>query len=164
MGRPFIASLSRCYVTPADVAGTCHFTRWANCAGEPLSHSQFIRILVVLTLFFNIAPELFGQTTCGVFGIVTDQQGLPIAQAEVKARQDATGIEKQSVSDSAGNFSVTGRPPGLYTITVGREEFATKVYEHLELTLNRQIWLDRSRRTASGPFPAVSLIGTSPVT
>lgn len=70
---------------------------------------------------------------------MTDQQGLPIAEAAVEVRGDATRSETKSVSNSDGRFAALGLPPVLYTVTVAHDGFTTRVYENLELTVNRRI-------------------------
>ena len=118
------------------------------------------RACFVTTLVLITAAGLCGQTTSGIFGMVADQQGLPIAGAEVLARRDATGGETKSVADSEGNFAVLGLQPGLYTITVTHDGFTKRVYEGLELTLNRRIRLDIT--LAVGSMQQKVTVGTSP--
>ncbi len=73
---------------------------------------------------------------------MTDQQGQPIVGVEVLVRADATGAETKSITDSDGNFAVVGLQPGAYIVTAAHDGFTTKVYAHLDLTVNRQLRLD----------------------
>jgi len=73
---------------------------------------------------------------------VTDQQGQPIVGAEILVRADATGAETKPITDSGGNFEAVGLQPGTYTVTAAHDGFTTKLYAHLDLTVNRQLRLD----------------------
>jgi hypothetical protein len=96
----------------------------------------------VFFLFVGGIPQLRAQVTSSIQGAVTDQQGLPIGGAEVVAHANATGAETKSTTDSEGSFSAAGLLAGTYTITAAKDGFRTTVYEHLDLTVNRQLRLD----------------------
>jgi hypothetical protein len=122
--------------------------------------------LVILLLIMS--PSLFAQTTSGIFGTVTDQQGLPIAGAEIVTRGDVTGSETKSITDSDGKFAVLGLQPGVYTITAAHDGFTTKVYAHLDLTVNQQFRVDialavgsMQQRVAVEASPPLLETGTS---
>ena len=123
-------------------------------------------LLLRFSLLLIVSPVL-AQTTSGIGGQVTDQQGLPIAGAEVLIRADATGTETKVITDSDGNYDDVGLPPGTYTVTASHDGFATKVHAHLDLTVNRQLRLDiklivgSTQQTITvGAIPPVLEIGT----
>lgn len=108
-------------------------------------HSPSCRVVqtaLSISLLLVLGSSLFAQTTSGVFGTVTDEQGLPIAGAQVVAKAEATGSETKSITDSDGSFAVLGLQAGEYAVTAAREGFTTKVYANVNLTLNQQIRLD----------------------
>ncbi len=106
---------------------------------------QFRRIVATLLIFIfcaGIGSLLQAQVTSGIRGTVTDQQGQPIVGAEILVRADATGAETKPITDSGGNFEAVGLQPGTYTVTAAHDGFTTKLYAHLDLTVNRQLRLD----------------------
>jgi hypothetical protein len=115
----------------------CHNTSSRGIARSRRLSTTF-RVFVFLAA--GISP-LRAQVTSVIEGAVTDQQGLPIAGAQVLVHSDATRAETQSTTDSEGVFVALGLQAGTYTITASKEGFATKVYDHLDLTVNRQLRL-----------------------
>ena len=129
------------------------------------------RVLAASWAFFFFIggiSQLQAQVTSSIQGTVTDQQGLPIAGAEVLVRADATGAETKSTTDSEGGFSATGLQAGSYTITAAKDGFTTKVYARLDLTVNRQLRLDMTltvgstkQRVTVEAIPPLLDVGTS---
>jgi Carboxypeptidase regulatory-like domain/TonB dependent receptor/TonB-dependent Receptor Plug Domain len=91
-----------------------------------------------------VASPLCAQTTSTLEGTVTDRQGLAISGAEVKASSDALAVNKATTTDANGNYQVAALPAGIYTLTISRSGFSTRVFNNLEVTLNRTIKLDVS--------------------
>jgi Carboxypeptidase regulatory-like domain/TonB dependent receptor/TonB-dependent Receptor Plug Domain len=129
---------------------------------------RFVATLLIFIFCAGISSLLQAQVTSGIQGTVTDQQGQPIVGAEVLVRADATGAETKSITDSDGIFGVVGLQPGAYTVTAAHDGFKTKVYAHLDLTVNRQLRLDLMLAVGSmqqtitvGAIPPVLETGTS---
>src|SRR5262245_34823856 len=97
-------------------------------------------LLAILILAFG--PSLNCQTTSGIFGTVTDQQGLAIAGAEVLVQSAATGAETKFITDSDGGYRAIGLQPGAYRVVIAHDGFATRIYELLNLPVNDQFRLD----------------------
>jgi hypothetical protein len=97
-------------------------------------------VSVMFGVFYaaGISP-LQAQVTSAIQGIVTDQQGLPIAGAEVVVRADAVGVEIKTITDADGGFGVVGLQPGTYTVSASHVGFVTKSYADLLLTVNSQL-------------------------
>ena len=60
-----------------------------------------------------------------ILGTVTDVNGAAIPEAAVAARNLATGLERATVTDSAGNYAIPELPIGIYEVTVTKTNFAT---------------------------------------
>jgi hypothetical protein len=61
----------------------------------------------------------------GINGIVADQTGAVVANAQVKATNEATGVANITTASTAGEFSFEDLPLGSYTITVSQSGFST---------------------------------------
>ena len=70
-----------------------------------------------------IAAETSNAASQDVTGTVNDALGRPIAAATVTL-QDARGKTKgQTMSDSAGHFTISSVPPGTYAVIVNKNDF-----------------------------------------
>ena len=67
---------------------------------------------------------LGAQTFRGaIVGTVTDVNGADIPDAAVTARNVATGLERKTVTDSAGSYAIPELPIGTYEVTVTKANF-----------------------------------------
>ena len=78
---------------------------------------------------------LFGPPTAGVVvaaqtfrgaivGTVTDVNGDSIPDAAVRARNISTGLDRATMTDSAGHYTIPELPIGLYEVSVTKANFA----------------------------------------
>src|SRR5207237_6212012 len=68
--------------------------------------------------------SLSAQTTTGtVRGYVKDQNGAPVADAQVEARQTETGIVRRATSRTDASYILPGLAPGRYELTVRKIGF-----------------------------------------
>lgn len=73
-----------------------------------------------------LAAQAFAQSPDGrVAGVVRDSSGATVPGATVTVRNDQTSASKTAVSGPDGSFSVTGLPPGDYTVEVQLRGFGT---------------------------------------
>lgn len=77
------------------------------------------RLLFILFLFLN--TESFGQETYLISGTVVDEKQVPINGATVFI----SGSKKMTASDSNGEFSFEGMPPGNYTLSASMLGYST---------------------------------------
>jgi hypothetical protein len=122
----------------------------------------------VALVFFTTGPHTSAQTTSGIFGTITDQQGLAIVGAEVAVRSAATAAETRYITNSEGSYKAVGLPPGIYSVMAAHAGFATKIYEFVDLPVNRQILLDITlvigsveQKVTTNATPPALEIGTS---
>ena len=81
--------------------------------------SRAIAFLIALVSF--AAPSVFAQTTTGTIrGTVSGGNGVPIASAQVVARNVSTGATRNALSNDAGAYALVGLTPGTYDVNVRR--------------------------------------------
>ena len=71
-------------------------------------------------------------------GEVTDNSGLVIPGAEVRATNNATGVEEMVLTGAAGTYELT-LEPGVYTITVDVPGFETGIANDVNLIVGQPI-------------------------
>jgi hypothetical protein len=98
--------------------------------------------IAVLLGSFASPPFLIAQTTSTIQGTVTDKQGLAVSGAEVRAEGSTVAASRTVVTDANGAYQIPGLPAGDYKLTVSHSGFATRIFERVELTLNRTLALD----------------------
>lgn len=74
-------------------------------------------LLIVFTL--AIAPTVSGQSgSSALSGVVVDYAGAPVANAPVRARNDAAGVDERTRSNEDGSYAFADLVPGTYTVSV----------------------------------------------
>ncbi|MBI4906299.1 MAG: carboxypeptidase regulatory-like domain-containing protein [Acidobacteria bacterium] len=92
-------------------------------------------VFLLVTLCAQLAA---GQTFRGnISGSVTDATGAAIAQAMVKASNDATGVARSTLTTSTGDFLFADMPLGKYTVMVESKGFQTATYREVEVAVSR---------------------------
>jgi hypothetical protein len=89
------------------------------------------------------APGVANPEGASISGTVNDQSGAVIVGAEIKVT-DSKGAIRTSVSDSQGNYSIKGLPPGTYRISVAAKGFKTFETENITITAGSEVPLDAS--------------------
>ncbi len=88
---------------------------------------------VALVVFLGIAS--WGQTFRGAInGTVTDPSGAVVADAEVRAAENATGVVHTTVTTSNGEFAFQDVPTGAYTVSVTAKGFQKLNFENVNVT------------------------------
>src|SRR5690242_17790725 len=93
------------------------------------------RILSVLSIALTLAPAALCQavSTVQISGVVQDSSGSVIPEANVTATQLETGITRNAVSGSEGNYAIPQLPVGHYQLTVEKSGFKTYLQKGIEL-------------------------------
>jgi hypothetical protein len=77
-------------------------------------------ILGISAVWLAVA-SLSAQTTTGTIrGTITGAGGVPIASAQVVARNVSTGVTRNALSNDAGGYTLVGLVPGTYQVNVRR--------------------------------------------
>src|SRR5512145_2647246 len=90
-----------------------------------------LRVNTLLALFALIALGLSSSVvnaqtaTATLSGTVTDERDAVIPGATVRAFNTATGLQRETVTNSEGFFTIPLLPPSSYDLTVERQGFAT---------------------------------------
>ncbi len=79
----------------------------------------------ILLLIFSVAM-ISAQTFRGkILGTVTDPNGAVVTGAKVTAKNVGTGLERSTVTDTEGNYSIPELPIGTYEVRVEQTGFQT---------------------------------------
>jgi len=89
--------------------------------------------LVCTALVLLVAQCLSAQSLSSLLGTVIDSTGAAIEGAKVVAKNNATGVQKNSVTTSAGTYNITDLNPGRYTVTVDLAGFQSSVHEGVNM-------------------------------
>jgi len=85
-----------------------------------------------------LATPAKAQVTAAISGIVTDASGGAIGHADVEAREQQTGFDRSTVTDTRGRYDLVALPVGRYKVTVQKQGFSTAVYTGITLTAAEQ--------------------------
>ncbi|MDE3180617.1 MAG: TonB-dependent receptor, partial [Acidobacteriota bacterium] len=95
----------------------------------------FLAIALIVSLV-SVAGNLKAQTATGLItGVVTDASGAVIPQVAVTIKNQGTGMTWSATTSSAGKYTVTALPVGVYTITASRQGFRSAVRADLNLSV-----------------------------
>ncbi|HUS18666.1 MAG TPA: TonB-dependent receptor [Terriglobales bacterium] len=84
------------------------------------------RLAISLTIIFLLAVSAFAQiNTSTITGTVEDPSKAVVANAQVTAKNDDSGVEYKTTTTGAGTFAIPSVSPGTYTITVTAPGFKT---------------------------------------
>lgn len=75
-------------------------------------------------------------------GTVTDPSGAAIPGAQVTATAAGMAVNRQATTDSSGHYTFSSLPGGVYTVTISKDGFETKVMNSVSVTLGRQTTAD----------------------
>jgi hypothetical protein len=122
-----------------QIAANCfksvNFLARAGCFGTLLS-------LVVCVLLMTFAPAARGQENGSFSGNVDDKSGSAIPEANVAVTSQATGLERDTKTDSTGHYLVPLLPVGTYAVKVSAPGFQTAESKDLRLQVNEARELD----------------------
>jgi hypothetical protein len=112
--------------------------------------SRSLRTSVSLSVVF-LATISFAQVDrSGLNGTVSDSSGLQLPQTRITAVQNSTGLRRETVSDSSGNYSVPELPVGIYTVTFEHQSFKKVEFLDVEQTIGRTRTLNATLWAAGG--------------
>ena len=94
-----------------------------------LCKSTLAPVFIVL-----LATVVSAQTFRGsILGTVTDPNGAVVSGAKVSAKNLATGLERSTTTDDAGNYTVAELPIGPYEVRVEQSGFVPSVVSNVRV-------------------------------
>ncbi len=88
---------------------------------------RFVWFIAALLLSCSTVFAQSGGGTTTLSGVVVDSQGAVLPGADIVAKNNATALTIQGVTDEAGHFTLPAVPPGVYTVTVSLAGFKTGI-------------------------------------
>ena len=117
-------------------------------------------LFMLMTLFHSLG--ISQTTTATLTGIVTDESGAVLPQAELRVTNTATGVARTVATDAAGRYLVSQLPPGPYELVVTMAGFDTLARRGITLALGQEASLTLTMRVGS-VNEQVTVTGEAPV-
>jgi hypothetical protein len=100
---------------------------------------MFARLFLLLSF---TAPLCAQQTTATVLGTVTDSSGAAVPGVAVQASSLATNVNRETLTDSSGSYSLPNLPPGAYRISATKTGFQSSRVENVTLQVEQVARVD----------------------
>lgn len=128
-----------------------------------VKHRRWFCGLTVLVSLFACAHFLWGQSTSGsILGVISDSSGAVVPQAIVRATDEATGLNGQTLTNRLGIYSLPNLFPGTYLLTVNKPGFRTINREGIELRVDDKLQLN-FKLVVGRATERVRVSGASPI-
>lgn len=99
---------------------------------------RIVSAFAICCLLLATGQAMFAQSdTASISGFVRDPTGAIVPNANVVIRNEATGVERRTVTNESGYYIVSSLPPGFYS--VGIEATGFKKYEKTQNKLDPNI-------------------------
>jgi hypothetical protein len=119
------------------------------------------RPLWMCTLALLMAVALFAQAPASIRGAVTDPSGAGVPGASVTVTGPG-GLVRVVQTGNSGAYSLSGLPPGTYTLRIAASGFALFENTQIELTAARALTLD-AKLTLATEIQQVTVADTTQV-
>jgi hypothetical protein len=94
-------------------------------------------VFAYLSLLVFAASMTWGQTgTTSLRGVVLDKSGAAVVGARIKLANTAQALQRETRSNSSGEYEFLALPPGTYTLTAEKEGFSKYEEKGLHLLVN----------------------------
>jgi hypothetical protein len=108
-------------------------------------------VSIGLSALFLLASVCAAQVDrSGLTGAVTDSSGRLVAGTHIRAVQNSTQLERETTSDSTGNYNILQLPVGTYTVTFEHPGFQTLKFVDVEQVIGRTRTLSAALQVAGG--------------
>ncbi len=110
---------------------------------------ELLSLFLFLALAGPIALRAQVDRTA-ITGTVTDPQGNRIPQCVVRATQNATGFQRETLTTSQGSFELPGLPPGVYSVRFIKDGFSTFTAQSVDQVVGQTRTLNARLEVAHG--------------
>jgi hypothetical protein len=117
--------------------------------GSPTVRRLRAPIVFSAVLFF-VGFSFAQVDRSGLSGTVVDTSGRLLPHTQVIAVENATGLRRETVSDSLGGYSIPELPVGVYTVTFEHDGFEKLEFVEVEQVIGRTHTLGATLRVAGG--------------
>jgi hypothetical protein len=120
-----------------------------ECLGALMKKKLASKVAVVAILVGAIIMATRAQVpTSTINGIVTDPGQAVVTGARISVTDVATGVTRETVSNSDGLYSISNLSAGLYDVSVEAVGFAASDFKSVQLEAGRVTTLDASLKLA----------------
>src|SRR4029077_15748957 len=106
---------------------------------SPSSRRVFTLFSFALAVCILFTSQLRAQVAGATLsGTINDPSGAVVPNAQVSAKNTATGVTRQVTADTAGFYSLPNLLPGNYEVTVTAPGFNTAVQSNVALAVGAQ--------------------------
>jgi hypothetical protein len=110
-----------------------------------------LRVSIEFSAVFFLIGISFAQVDrSGLTGTVTDSSGQLLAGTHIRAVQNSTQLQRETVSNSVGRYELPELPVGIYTIAFEHQGFKKVVFVDVEQVIGRTRTLDAALQVAGG--------------
>ena len=121
-----------------------------------------MRVVLAALVTLIIAGAADAQSTATLQGAVTDTQNAIMPGVSIAIRNEATGVERTTVTDAAGQYVAASLQPGRYKVTAHIEGFQEQtrdvelgVAQTVELNLKLGVGTLSENVTVTGASPLI---------
>jgi len=119
-------------------------------SGCSSSLAKWLCLSLALTLaLFSAEPARAQVSGATLSGLITDEQGGPVAGASVTVRNTGTGVVREVVTNADGLYAAPNLLPGSYEVTIAAKGFQTLVQKGITLNVGAQQALNLSLKIGS---------------
>ena len=109
---------------------------------KKLASAAVFLMLATLVFPFMAPPALAQATTGGLKGVVTDVSGAVVPDADVTAKNVATGVENKAKTNADGLYSFARLAPGSYNLDVQKQGFKKAEFQQVGVSIGQDTSID----------------------
>src|SRR3984893_7654299 len=107
--------------------------------GSSSFFAKWICLSLALALaLFSATPTRAQVSGATLSGLITDEQGGPVPDANVTVKNLGTGVARDLTTNADGFYSAPNLIPGTYEVRVTAKGFQTLVHNEITLTVAAQ--------------------------
>jgi hypothetical protein len=121
-------------------------------------------LAAALTAVVSILASSFtlAQSLARLRGTVTDEQGAVVPDAQVALQNQATGEQRSTLADKAGEFQFPSLPVGVYRLEVKANGFQTRTVTDIRMEV-AQTAIQNVRLSVGALAEELSVMGEAPI-